>query len=207
MTLEELKNKLNIVSRSNEKEIVPETAKEIAIALMTEFISQFDSSFSAHWNGLSFNKTEEQSMTNETATEIKGDDVDREHLHNILDAWLDGEIIQVKNIRTENWVKEIDDFSLLITLDSYYRIKPKHTPLPIPDELWKLINPKFEYAAINENGLIYLYSSKPLLREDIECWVVPEQHLNRDILSSSAFGINTDGIDWRLSLTKRPEDL
>lgn len=128
----------------------------------------------------------------------KGDGIGREHLHNILDAWLDGEIIQVKNIRTENWVKEIDDCGLLINLENYYRIKPKQTPLPIPDELWKYI--KADYIVLNSDYKVYSSLLEPKLQS--ESWVCKGSLRNLDMLD-----INTDGIDWRLSLTKRPEGL
>lgn len=72
-----------------------------------------------------------------------------------------------------------------------YRTKPTKK-LDIP---WQFINPKFKWAAMDKNGEIYLYLEKPECKDGYFC----------SINYMSLVNIDTTGIDWKTSLTQRPE--
>lgn len=81
---------------------------------------------------------------------------------------------------------------------SIYRIKPHE--LPITREMWGMLDKKWKWAAKDENDQIYFYTDEPYVFGDYNYWCVRGGRCIKSILA-----INADGIDWRKSLTKRPE--
>ena len=77
-----------------------------------------------------------------------------------------------------------------------YRTKPKPTKkLDIP---WQFIKPEFKWAAMDKNGEIYLYLEKPECKDGY-FYSINYMSLG-DILN-----IDTTGVDWKTSLTQRPD--
>lgn len=71
------------------------------------------------------------------------------------------------------------------------RIKPKATPLDIP---WHIIKDEFKFAAMDSDSSVWVYLNEPSIR----CCK------RAGIRIDELIEIKTDGIDWKLSLTKRP---
>ena len=101
------------------------------------------------------------------------------------------------------WVKKETPYGVCTNLrpESVYRVSRKVTLIPL-DIPWKHIVGIWKYAAMDENGDVFLYDDKPYLAEGTKVWQQTsgyrwfvDQHLN----------INTDGINWETSLTVRPE--
>ena len=97
---------------------------------------------------------------------------------------------------TQKWVDSTND--TIITCNKY-RLKqePTLTPLPISRELWSYIDKKWQYAAMEQDGRIFFYHAKPIIEGDY--WSASSN------MSDCPLNINTDGIDWKLSLTEQPE--
>lgn len=72
------------------------------------------------------------------------------------------------------------------------------TPLDIP---WEVVAPEYKYAAMDEDGEVYFYIEKPTLSEG--AWYVDSGNYK----SGAVLNISTEGIDCKLSLTERPEDM
>lgn len=73
-----------------------------------------------------------------------------------------------------------------------YRTRPRQFVIP-----WEVIRPEYKWAAMDESGTVYLFGGKPKMfsdgfMADIAC-------------NTRALNIDTTGIDWRESLTERPE--
>lgn len=79
-----------------------------------------------------------------------------------------------------------------------YRLINKQTPLNISQEIWSIIDPKYNYAAMDKNGEIYFYENEP--QPDIG-----DEYFYWDPCGVlSIFSIDTANIIPELSLTKRP---
>ncbi|OCG64037.1 hypothetical protein A9G48_04350 [Gilliamella sp. wkB18] len=79
----------------------------------------------------------------------------------------------------------------------------KLTPLPISREMWAMIAEEWKWAVLGGNGYVYFFDSKPSIHKFRYEWIDSDGWDGCD----SILAINTDGINWRLSLTKRPEDV
>lgn len=81
-----------------------------------------------------------------------------------------------------------------LRLSGIYRTKPRFLSIP-----WESINPRYNFAAIDRDGDLWLYTEKPDCFE--RAWE------SSDGMSDAAIILNIDttGIDWRDSLTERPE--
>lgn len=78
-------------------------------------------------------------------------------------------------------------------LDNIYR---KAITKPSID--WSIINKKWKWLAIEENGGIYLYEKKPVICKT--GWTVAREYMHiNDILD-----INTNNCPWEDSLVERP---
>lgn len=69
------------------------------------------------------------------------------------------------------------------------------TPLNIP---WEYVNPKWKWAAMDKNGAVYFYEKEPAILHEAGSWNTCCSHTRAGVLY-----INTDDINWELSLTKR----
>lgn len=85
-----------------------------------------------------------------------------------------------------------------VGLGYQYRLKAKATPLNIP---WEHIKSKYKWTAMDESGSVFVYENKPVIQSDY--WYNAE-----DIAClEDCLNINTDNVNWELSLTKRPSSL
>lgn len=79
-----------------------------------------------------------------------------------------------------------------------YRLNPAPcTPIDLP---WEWIDDRYQWAAMDEDGYLWLYTAEPQISAKRWCFEYGGYHYLNDILK-----IDTTGIDWRTSLTKRPE--
>lgn len=79
-----------------------------------------------------------------------------------------------------------------------YRARRRQLVIP-----WEVIKPNFKWAAVDKNGILYAYQGDPPeLSDDFWMGVV-----RGDKHSLFALSIDTTGIDWRESLTQRPEEM
>ena len=87
--------------------------------------------------------------------------------------------------------------------DEIYRLKPQSHELQIPDEVWKFFD-KAQWAAMDSSRDVWVYPQKPTVYDELDLWHGKSgtSVLHRTV---SSITIPTDGIDWRKSLTKRPE--
>ena len=117
---------------------------------------------------------------------------EQEYMIQILLAKMQGIDVQILN--------SIGDWSIstpdVICIDSIYRIKPHE--LPITREMWAMIDEKWKWAAKDGDGEVYFYTNNPSLENCF--WRCYFGEHSRCVLS-----IDTDDIDWRKSLTRRPE--
>jgi hypothetical protein len=118
----------------------------------------------------------------------------QEHMIQILLAKMQGLTVERKLFNDWCWSNPED---LFLSLE--YRIGPK-TPLPITCEMWALIDKTWNYAAMDEDGVVFFYRRKPCVAV-----VDNEWNGNGEGVVRCAFAINIKGINWRHSLTERPE--
>ena len=118
----------------------------------------------------------------------------QEHLVQILLAMMQKIPVEV-NISGE-WELSV---ILFPTMNYEYRIKPTliATPLPISREMWSYLDKRWRYAAMELDGRIFFYNTKPT-RE-------PESWSASSDMSDCPMNINVYGINWETSLTERPE--
>ena len=75
-----------------------------------------------------------------------------------------------------------------------YRTRPRQLVIP-----WEHIKEEYKWAALNSYGSICLYSAMPTQTKD---YFAPKDGII-DVVKS--LNIDTTGIDWRESLTARPD--
>ena len=123
------------------------------------------------------------------------------HKHaDLIKAWADGAEIQCY----------CEDYSWIDTLNpkwwgfNNYRIKPKEQKkLNIP---WELIKPEFTQAAMDENGEVFVFTQEEIsFIATGRYWCFNDLHDGKFAIISESLTIDTDGIDWKESLTLRPE--
>ncbi|OTQ30943.1 hypothetical protein B6D19_10595 [Gilliamella apicola] len=91
-----------------------------------------------------------------------------------------------------------DSNSDSISISVKYRIKSKPTPIPVSRKTWKKITKEFRFIVMDKNEHFY-HCKKAPKRVDGE-WLLSEvEHIKSPLV------FNSDGIDWRTSLTERPE--
>ena len=123
------------------------------------------------------------------------------HKHtDLIKAWADGAEIQC----------HYEDYGWIDT--SYpqwwefnnYRIKPKEQKkLNIP---WELIKPEFTQAAMDENGEVFVFTQEEIsFIATGRYWCFNDLYVGKHTIISESLTIDTDGIDWKESLTLRPE--
>ncbi|OCG56974.1 hypothetical protein [Gilliamella sp. Nev3-1] len=120
-----------------------------------------------------------------------------EHLVQVLLAKMQGVPVEYK--RGADWCRAVPDS---VSLNTEYRIAPQSTPLPITRNMWRKISKKWKYAAMDKDGEVYFYINEPYADKYGGCWNASSNEYCRSVLF-----FNIDGINWRLSLTERPEDV
>ena len=89
----------------------------------------------------------------------------------------------------------IEKKGTLLGAEGIHRIKPKQKrQLPIP---WQFVKPEFEWAAMDEDRRIYVFTAEPFI--DGDGWY----HESYEAIA--ALTIDTTNINWKESLTQRPE--
>lgn len=89
-----------------------------------------------------------------------------------------------------SWVEADNE----VILPKYaYRTRPRQLVIP-----WDHIKPEYKWAAMDESGSIWVYQSKPAASGS--AW-----QSQKGLDGIDALNISTTGIDWRESLTARPE--
>ena len=135
----------------------------------------------------------------ENADNIPFKELSAEDMKKIVDAFLSYDQIVEELTLSKDW-KPVEECATYVS--GIYRVKRKvvATPLDIP---WQHIKDVFKYAAMDKSGYVYLYENKPYIEEGDFAWY---WETGTDYLNfTHHFNIQTDGIDWKRSLTKRPE--
>ena len=64
--------------------------------------------------------------------------------------------------------------------------------------MWAMIGEEWKWAAKDEDGRVWFYTKKPFIDDDF--WISFPGKCAENVCV-----LKTNGIDWRRSLTKRPE--
>lgn len=80
-------------------------------------------------------------------------------------------------------------------IQATYAYRTRTRQLVIP---WEVIKPEYKWAAMDEDGHVYVFIGKPQISATGDWWHDRHKHID-------AVNIDTTGIDWRESLTERPE--
>lgn len=118
---------------------------------------------------------------------------EQQHMVQILLAKMQG--VEVEHFAYGAWCHSPSNY---FNFESTYRIKSHE--LPITREFWAMIDREWEWASMDKDGVIYFYKDEPCIFDDNNFWSTGD-----DIYHESILAINTDGIDWRKSLTRRPK--
>jgi len=93
---------------------------------------------------------------------------------------------------SESWVEADNE----VILPKYaYRTRPRQLVIP-----WEHIKPEYKWAAMDAVGGLYIYTHKP--EQDSDDYIPCVGCMAANI---GSLNIDTTGIDWRESLTARPE--
>lgn len=120
-------------------------------------------------------------------------DLTPEQRSEIVEAWLKG--------NTEHYYKDEDiwRFNISLFYSSVYRVKPLK-PSPKLDIPWHLFKHEWKWAAKDEDGEIYIFTSEPEC--DYSTWCSSG---NNSKINSINHNFEPDGeVDWKQSLIERP---
>ena len=110
----------------------------------------------------------------------------------VMQAFLEGEEIEAR-VGYEDWWTIADPTWNWASME--YRIKEKDYSLDIP---WEFIDDKWKWTAMDDDGLVYIYTEKPLLESD-GWWYQSSQH------APLPLKIKPDVKFWDKTLTERPQ--
>ena len=117
----------------------------------------------------------------------------QEHMVQILLAKMQGVEVELYDRIGKEWITSATS---AVYVNTNYRIKSHE--LPITREMWAMIDEKWKWAAKDSDGEVYFYTNNPSLENCFwRCYF--GEH------SGCVLSIDTDDIDWRKSLTRRPE--
>lgn len=124
-------------------------------------------------------------------------DLSNEQKKLLVNAYIDGAEIEYQ-LPSGKWCHRVQNSTMAFYEGVVYRIKPKPTKkLDIP---WKYINPKYEWAAMDKDGVVYFYVHRPKISRN--CYY-------DDTAESISFHdeilIRKEDVEWQTSLTKRPD--
>ena len=117
----------------------------------------------------------------------------QEHMVQILLAKMQGVEVELYDRIGEEWITSATS---AVYVDTNYRIKSHE--LPITREMWAMIDKEWKWAAKDSDGDVSFYKEEPFIIGRYWCSMSDDHALN-------VLTLNTDGIDWRKSLTRRPE--
>ncbi|WP_085165776.1 hypothetical protein [Gilliamella bombi] len=120
----------------------------------------------------------------------------QEHMVQVLLAKMQGVPVEYKI--DDDWRLAVSDY---VSLNTEYRIVPKPIPL-ITREMWAMIAPEWKWAAMDRDGEVYFYTDEPCISARGFGWA----NCGGDYCNS-VLATNANSTNWRLSLTKRPEDV
>lgn len=95
--------------------------------------------------------------------------------------------------------------------DKVITVEIKHnspTPIPIPNGVWQLIDERINFIVMSEDNYFMAFEKEPKLNEFINTWENNEDDDENRVYCFNAnwVDIDTKGLDWKKSLTKRPEE-
>lgn len=153
-----------------------------------------------------YKENEMENITDWFFNKIKNNDskltpqnAEQEHLVQMLLAKLQGIPVEFWNDFNQIWG---DSSSDSISISVKYRLKqePKPTPISVSRKIWKKINKEFRFIVMDKNE--HFYHCKKAPKKQYGEWNLAEvEHVKSPLM------FNADGIDWKLSLTERPEDV
>lgn len=79
-----------------------------------------------------------------------------------------------------------------------YRVKPKPAPIPMTIP-WDVIEDKWQWAAMNQNGGVYVYPDKPQIDWENPYWSQEDDWYRVD----EVLKIDKGTVDWKDSLQER----
>lgn len=120
-------------------------------------------------------------------------DMTPEERRAIVEAWLSADGAEVFHPHQEKWIVLDENYG--IAGFNAYRTRPRQLVIP-----WEHIKPEYKWAAMDADGEVYLYPEKP--EDGGDQWLPVEDDA---IKANDVLNIDTTGIDWRESLTARPE--
>lgn len=123
---------------------------------------------------------------------------EQEHWVQVLLAKMQG--VPVEEYNDDNYFWHPSD-SNCIFLNTEYRIAPQPAPL-ITREMWAMIASEWKWAAMDSDGEVYFYTDEPCISARGFSWDSCGGDYCNSVLETNANSTN-----WRLSLTKRPEDV
>lgn len=81
-----------------------------------------------------------------------------------------------------------------------YRVKPKPAPIPMTIP-WDVIEDAWQWAAMNQNGGVYVYPDKPQIDWENPYWSQEDDWYRVD----EVLKIDKGTVDWKDSLQERPK--
>lgn len=113
----------------------------------------------------------------------------------VMQAFIDGEKIEyIERDVSPRW--EEVKIPVWNWANGTYRVKK--IPL-VPDLIdWSHVHPDYKYMARDRSGLVYLYRTRPVLKETQ--WTSPSGLVSPKMFSSLSVG----NVDWKDSLVTRP---
>lgn len=120
-------------------------------------------------------------------------DMTAEERSAVVEAKISGIGVEFFCTGTKAWVESVGD---AIAVSTAYRTKQRKLEIP-----WEHIKPEFKWAAMDEDGAVYIYNNKPIMGRDGWDW---DEGALAGI--NNVLNIDTSGIDWRESLTQRHEN-
>ena len=123
-----------------------------------------------------------------------------EDQHEIFKAFLDGRTHYYDPVSRE-W-----EFATIINPTAIYRVVPPKEEYsegitPIKGIPWEVIDSKWNWAAMDGGGDLYLFEEIPTMDTVCHCWCTSEDCRFIDDI----FKIDLSEVNWHTSLTKRPE--
>ncbi len=108
----------------------------------------------------------------------------------LFEAWLDGELIEMKT-STEEWCE--NPYPSWVT-GLAYRLKPK-----TPSINWDHVNPDYNWLATDKDGRSFLYIGRPA--DEDNSWCTPGSEYGR---ADAIVSFKPGTCPWRESLVRRP---
>lgn len=118
-------------------------------------------------------------------------DLTPEERSEIVEAWLSGAGIEVLSHLSGNWVALGLEYA--ISAVNTYRTRPRQLVIP-----WEVIRPEYKWVAMDEDGAVWLFEAQPSVLHTM--W-----DSLKNMCEAEALNIDAAGINWRDSLTERPE--